>query len=197
MKSLASMKDLAPVEQIKAQWWMLGLWTIDEAALIMGGIDPDDCDPEDGRSFKSAERFAHQEAYKYARFAQRAIITAIAMGELSPFELWVHDPYSINFHEYKAEGGYVPSYDEVLSDKTCLIPKTLGVWLKSKGIKTFRQIVAERQAAGIQPAHDKQAAQVICIEHKPKHPTPALEVANEVSREIWDKQQAGGRPPKS
>ena len=197
MKSLASMKYLAPVEQIKAQWWMLGLWTIDEAALIMGGIDPDDCDPEDGRSFKSAERFAHQEAYKYARFARRAIITAIAMGELSPFELWVHDPYSINFHEYKAEGGYVPSYDEVLSDKTRLIPKTLGVWLKSKGIKTFRQIVAERQAAGIQPAHDKQAAQVICIEHKPKHPTPALEVANEVSREIWDKQQAGGRPPKS
>lgn len=57
--------------------------------------------------------------------------------------------------------------------------------------------MAERQAAGIQPAHDKQAAQVICIEHKPKHPTPALEVANEVSREIWDKRQAGGRPPKS
>ena len=78
------MKDLAPVEQIKAQWWMLGLWTIDEAALIMGGIDPDDCDPEDGRSFKSAERFAHQEAYKYARFAQRAIITAIAMGGAFP-----------------------------------------------------------------------------------------------------------------
>ena len=25
MKSLASMKDLAPIEQIKAQWWMLGL----------------------------------------------------------------------------------------------------------------------------------------------------------------------------
>lgn len=100
-------------------------------------------------------------------------------------------------HEYKAEGGYVPSYDEVLSDKTRLIPKTLGVWLKSKGIKTFRQIVAERQAAGIQPAHDKQAAQVVCIEYKPKHPTPALEVANEVSREIWDKQQTGGRPLKS
>lgn len=111
------------------------MWTIDEAALIMGGIDPDDCDPEDGRSFKSAERFAHQEAYKYARFARRAIITAIAMGEPSPFELWVHAPYSINCHEYKAEGGYVPSYDEVLSDKTRLIPKTLGYGLKAKVLK--------------------------------------------------------------
>ena len=24
MKALASMRDLAPIEQIKAQWWMLG-----------------------------------------------------------------------------------------------------------------------------------------------------------------------------
>ena len=203
MRQPATMKDLAPAEQIQMQWGMLGLWTIDEAALIMGGIDPDDCDAEDGRSFKSAERFAHWEAYKYARFARRAIVTAIAIGELSPFELWVYEPLNINYYESKAVGGYVPNYDEVLTDKTRLIPKTLGVWLKSKGIKTFRQIVESRQTICAIPAPMRQEAittappVVAYIEHKPKHDTPALEVANEISREIWDKQQAGDRPPKA
>lgn len=203
MRQPATMKDLAPAEQIQMQWGMLGLWTIDEAALIMGGIDPDDCDAEDGRSFKSAERFAHWEAYKYARFARRAIVTAIAIGELSPFELWVYEPLNINYYESKAVGGYVPNCDEVLTDKTRLIPKTLGVWLKSKGIKTFRQIVESRQTICAMSASMRQEAittappAVAYIEYKPKHDTPALEVANEISREIWDRQRAGDRPPKA
>ena len=112
MQEQATLKDLAPIEQIK-YWQMLELWTIDEAALIMAAIDPDDCSPEDGRNFQSAGRFAHREQYKFACIARKAIVSAIATGELSPFELWCEDKANINYQQWKAQAGYVPSYDEV------------------------------------------------------------------------------------
>ena len=143
MREQATLKHLAPIEQIR-YWQMVELWTIDEAALILAGIDPDDCSPSDGKSFESAGRFAHWEQYKYACIMRRALISAIAVGELSPFELWLQDLECINYNQYRAQPGHVPDCDEVIAEKTRIKPKTIGVWMRNKGHKTFRQIVGGR-----------------------------------------------------
>ena len=178
-------------------WGMRGLWTVNEAALIIAAIDPDDCAAEDGRSFEAAQRFSHWEQNKYARIMRDSLIDAVVLGELTPFELWI-GRYDSGFNgaewaEYKADAGYAPARAEILPDKTCLIPKTIGVWMRGKGHKSLRQIVADRANATPPPPLPVQ------IEYRPLEPrysTPEFEAACEVVKEFWNNQQAGVKPPK-
>ena len=119
-------------------WGMRGLWTVNEAALIIAAIDPDDCAAEDGRSFEAAQRFSHWEQNKYARIMRDSLIDAVVLGELTPFELWI-GRYDSGFNgaewaEYKADAGYAPARAEILPDKTCLIPKTYGCGAKGTNL---------------------------------------------------------------
>ena len=194
MREPAKLKDLTPVEQIR-YWHMLGLWTIDESALIMAAIDPSDCNTRYSQEFESASKFAHWEQFKFANIARRSIISAIAMGELSPFELWIGGKGSrISI----APPGYVPSYDEVETAKTRIKPQALGVWLRNKGHQTFRQIVQDRTLNCL--ADDAPPApllQIECRQYRPRYDNPALTVANCISADIWDKVEPNEIPPKT
>lgn len=94
MKLPITLKDLAPIEHIKL-WTYKELWTIDEAAYILAGIDPDDVKISESTNWESAPpKYAHSYQIKFYNAMRRAITTAIEVGTLSPFTLWIEDENS-------------------------------------------------------------------------------------------------------
>lgn len=130
---------------------------------------------------------------------RKAILSGIATGTLTPFELWIKYEDNLNGdYVEKVPNTQAVSMSEIVTTRTTLIPKAFGIWLQKKGELTLR----ERLTRGliIQPENAISEPQTILqIEYQelaPLYDTPEFAAACQVIREFWNKYDGKGKPPK-
>lgn len=170
-------------------WRLVPLLTLEQAALLWGGIDPAKLD------FNQLH-LAHEEKARMARIALQAFAGGIVLGTLSTHATYLFD---------NAGGIYLKNDNfpfligEIDIKNTLVMRDVIIKWAAKNNVKSLKMIAAERNGAA-QAEAIKQPETVLQIEYrpyKPKYENHALEVAIEISQEIYDHTEAGGKPPKS
>ena len=182
-------------------WRHVELLTVKQAALLWAGVDPVFC-----KSIYDLAKTS-REQYRIAYTFQQAILSGICTGTLSANDIYVFDrnddspfPEPIPYTE-----SILPSINDI--DPSCTTVKTISItsWATKKDFLSIRQIAAikERQEATTkfevnQSIKNQQATTVVHqIAYQSKHDNPSMEVLHEISRQVWDKVDKGGAPPKA
>lgn len=194
MEKPLTLNDLAPLHDIRL-WGFKELWTLEEAAYIVAGIDPNDVKTSVNSNWESAPpKFAHSYQIKFYNAILGAITTSIEVGTLTPFSLWV-DTNGWGDGIAKVPNNQAVSAFEIITTRTTIQPKAFGIWLRNKGIKTLREELV--QAALI--TTETTPAQNNLLELNPFEPvydTPEFDAACEVIKEFWNEYDGRGKPPK-
>lgn len=194
-----TLNDLAPLEEIKLHA-MKELWTIEDAAYIAAGIDPDSVkDSESAEGESIPPTFAHPYQLKFYRAMRGAILSGIATGTLTPFDLWIKYEHHLNgYHVEKVANTYAASMNEIVTTRTTLNPKAFGIWLQKKGELTLRE---QLKRGLISPPENviSEPQTILQIEYQeltPLYDTPEFTAACQVIKEFWNKYNGAGKPPK-
>lgn len=184
-----------------SDWQITPILTIEQAALLWGGIDPAYCP-----NVVSARR-EHTERYRRAVIARQAFVSGIVLRTLQ-----VHELFLINFNgSYPAnQAKDIFSFEDVDTDRTTVQTMVITEWAKKQNVLSLRQAVTERdkkererkeredfnewvKAGAVHPEP------VLQIEYKPLEPlyeTPEFETACMVVKTFWNEQPQGVKPPK-
>lgn len=179
-------------------WGAVEILTIDEAALLWGGIDPVYC-----RHFSDAEKYRYEQ-YQQAFTARRAFLSGISLGTLPTNELWCID---YRGESYLHADKQLPSINEIDSSATTVNSQALISWAEKKRVRTLKQaMTAYAKNQQEQKRHrefikyiEEQTNDPALIEYKPLEPvysTPEFEAACDVVQKYWNAFDGKGKPPK-
>lgn len=197
--SLSDLEDLS-------DWRIAPILTIEQAALLWGGIDPAFC-----HDFSDAARY-HPAQVRRAVIARQAFLGGIALKTLTVHELYL---FNWNGEPYKAEPNNADfTFEDIDTKRTTVMTQVLTAWAKRQGCTSLRQALQQKEkdekeqarrkefdewveAENKKEAESKQPLKIEYLPYKPKHDNPRLETAIEISREVYDPVKPGERPPKS
>nr|DAS85685.1 MAG TPA: hypothetical protein [Caudoviricetes sp.] len=180
-------------------WGAVEILTVDEAALLWGGIDPAYC-----RHFSDAEKCRYEQ-YQQAFIARRAFLAGISLGTLPTNELWC-----INYQgdSYLHVDKQLPSITEIDTSATTVNSQALISWAEKKRVKTLKQAMSayakyqreQKERREFEKLIKNEASQhPASIEYRPLEPnynTPEFETACEVIKKYWNSFDGRGKPPK-
>lgn len=180
-------------------WKLTPILSLQQAAFLWGGIDP-----AFTADWETAKR-VHPQQYQRAYIAQQAFLGGIVQRTLTAFEL-VLCGYNYGDRYVADQKSDRFSIDEICPIGTLVLRDVITEWARREQCLSIRQVLQqERRRQNAPPPPPVQhlptpaPEPVRLIEYQPYQPThenPALVIAMQLSSEIWDKQQAGVRPPK-
>lgn len=197
--SLSDLEDLS-------DWRIAPILTIEQAALLWGGIDPAFCN-----NLNDANRY-HPAQVRRAFIARQAFLGGIALKTLT-----VHELYLFNWdgHPYKADLRDADfTFEDIDTNRTTVMTQVLTAWATRQGCTSLRQALQQKEkdekeqarrkefdeyieAENKKEAEKQQILKIEYLPYRPRHDNPRLETAIEISREVYDRVEAGERPPKS
>lgn len=180
-------------------WGAVEILTVDEAALLWGGIDPAYC-----RHFSDAQEYRYEQ-YQQAFIARRAFLSGISLGTLPTNELWC-----INYHgdSYLHVDKQLPSITEIDTSATTVNSQALISWAEKKRVRTLKQTIAtyaknlreQKERYEFDKFIKNEASQppalIECKPVEPVYDTPEFEAACEVIKKYWNNFDGRGKPPK-
>lgn len=177
-----TLKDLPDL----SLWYNVPLLTIEEAALLWGGIDPTFARFNDLNGY-------HPEQIKNARIAARTFTSAITLKTLTAHEIYINvsatgEPMRAvpNFFEF--------NFWDISVEYTTVMRDVLIDWAKRNMLYSLRQRIV---LAGGEQNKQQLPKQTIIeyIPYKPRHENPSVETVIELSC-MWDTKQPSGKYPK-
>lgn len=190
---LSDLEDLS-------DWRIAPILTIEQAALLWGGIDPTFC-----RDFSDAARY-HPIQMRRAFIARQAFLGGIALKTLTVHELhlfnWQGEPY-------KAEQNNADfTFEDIDIKRTTVMTQVLVTWAKRQGCTSLRQDLQQKEKENAKKEFDawikaedqkENSKPILNIEYKPLEPvynTPEFEAACDVVEKYWNGFDGVGKPPK-
>lgn len=174
-----SVKDLPDVYV----WRMPAFLSLERAALLWGGINPT------FTTLQEAKDREHPQKYNWAYVTLQALLAATVLKTLRIYNLVLfHEGYGTVLVNQQNTDFTV---NDICASETMVLRDVLIEWARREPCPTLRQYLEQQQTAPLNTTP--------LIEYQPYQPThenPALVIAMQLSSEIWDKQQAGVRPPK-
>lgn len=178
-------------------WKLSPILTIEQAALLWGGIDPF------FHTFETIKTAVHPMQCRRAAIARQAFLSGIVLKTLTVHELFLYDQRAE--WTYRAEQKTADySIGDIDISQTLVMTNVLIAWAIKQGVMGLgyelrqKELEAAKQQAG-QQADGQPAPPVLQIEYRPletKYPTPEFEAACEVVKAYWNNQEAGIKPPK-
>ena len=177
-------------------WRLSPILTIEQAALLWGGIDPF------FHTFETIKTAVHPMQCRRAAIARQAFLSGIVLKTLTVHELFLYDQR--NEWTYRADPKTADySIADIDISQTLVMTNVLIAWAIKQGVTGLGYDLRQKELeAGEQQAKqqaDGQTAPVLQIECRPlepRYPTPEFETACEVVKEFWNKQPEGVKPPK-
>lgn len=184
-----------------SDWGKVPILTIDQAALLWGGIDP--IFHSDIHFIEQLEckinKSIHIEQYRRAIIAKQAFCGGIILKTLQVHDLYLFDN-SGNFREiYKAnQTTDAFSFADIDTSRTTVSSMVLIAWAEKANCTTLRQTLKQREKQELQAVLNAPPplVQIEYKQYKPKHYNPELETAIEINQEIYDQCEEGVKPPK-
>lgn len=171
-----------------SDWGLAPILTIEQAALLWGGIDPAFC------RFENAG-MEHPQKYRRAYIAMQAFCGGIVLKTLQVHELFLIHYNGESYRANQAQGEF--SIEDIDCQRTTVQKMVLLSWAKKEQCLTLKQTLtkqAKKEIANIPPPEN-----IITIEHKPLEPvynTPEFDAACEVIRKYWNEYDGRGKPTK-
>lgn len=182
-------------------WGQIEILTIDEAALLWGGINPMLC-----KEFNVASTYPLRQ-YEQAFIARRIFVSGISAGTLAPHELWCYrvDEDGHKYALYQHFDKQLPSMQDISTRDTTVLTAALISWTEKKKVRTIKQMLAEENktstvsklATNNSKATKPQDSGVPSLNYKPKHDNPAYDVLVSIMKDYYDTIPEGGKPLKS
>ncbi len=182
-----------------SDWRFVPILTIEQAALLWAGINPAFYNFRDSHLFHPTQ-------------ASRAFIARQAfLGGIMVKTLTVHELHFFNWRgeTYRADASVENfTFEDVDIQRTTVMAQVLIAWAKRQDCTSLREDLRKQEQAEKERQSRKefddfveaQSKQVLQIEYRPlepKYTTPEFTVACEIVAEIWNKQEAGVKPPKA
>ena len=172
-------------------WGGVPIITIEQAALLWGGIDPAfTCDTREAKR-------CHPEQYQAAMIAKQAFLGGIVMKTLEAYELYLCD-FNNSYRADQRQESF--TFEDIDTRRTIVQTNVLIEWAQRRNIETMRQKLTRKEAilaTANFPCVKEMEREKLVIEHRPlepRYPTPEFEAACEVVRERWNKQEEGVNP---
>lgn len=187
------------------QWSLVKLISIDQAAFLMAGIDPNDMNKnKQGNWINTNQQYTSFQFNSFKTYKQ-AIVSALLLGEISAYsKIWVFNCSDNSIAISENNLAYC-GINDIDTEKTVLQTSVFIQWLNRQEIKTMRQILKQNALTQNQAATDKppitnqepiKQTEPLLLDYKPKHHNPALETVLEVSREYYDSIEQTDKPIK-
>ncbi|MDO4642012.1 MAG: hypothetical protein Q4A84_10005 [Neisseria sp.] len=176
-----------------SDWKLPPLYTIEQAALLWGGIDPSTIS-----NFQEAEKIAHPAQYRRACIARQAFLSGIILRTLTVQQLFLVNDFNGSLYPANQKTDSF-SIDEVCISQTLVMRDVLIEWAKREQCYTLRQTLSKNKTPQVKTETITQPETTLKIESKPlqpSYPTPEFEVACTVVKEYWNKLEKGKKPPK-
>lgn len=188
-----------------SDWSLAPLLTLEQAALLWGGIDPA------FSSYDNVGKEHHEQQCRRAIIAMQAFLGGIVLKTLQVHELFLigedgwQNSYSYRANQAKDEF----SIRDIDPKRTTVQKMVLIAWAQKEDCLTLKQdlIKRERQMRGASDTERRIETQrqpestekpiIQLLDYTPKHPTPEYQVATEVIKEFYDPIPEGGKPPKA
>lgn len=177
-------------------WGVIPLISIEQAALLWGGIDPAfTCDTREAKR-------CHPEQYQAAMIAKQAFLGGIVMKTLEAYELYLCD-FNNSYRADQRQESF--TFEDIDTRRTIVQTDVLIEWAGRRNVLTIKQqLIRQAEMKRKKEFNDwiEQEAKPTekpVIEYRllePRYPTPEFEAACEVVRDRWNKQEEGVKPPK-
>lgn len=172
-----------------SEWKNIPIWTLDEAALLWGAIDPFELSPPTIKTAKIAyERGEiHRAQWRKAALALRAFTEAVCAGDVSFVDAWEeHEDYNSGPYDVHVMPGSLPNVNFILTGKTRIRQAALIKWAQQTGMIAIRSELRKLQVA-LPPAVTVLPPPVVekPLLAVPNYTTPALDLMNEHIHQHW------------
>lgn len=181
-----------------SDWGKVPILTINQAAMLWGGIDP---------TFYSNIRCIEQleceintnihiEQYRMAIVAKQAFCGGISLKTLQSHDLYLFNDFGDFYKANQTTDTF--SFTDIDTSRTTVSSMVLIAWAEKTNCTTLRQTLKQREKQELQTILNAPppTVQIEYKQYKPKHYNPELETALEISQEIYDKCEKGVKPPK-
>lgn len=182
--------DISDLEDL-SDWGIVPLLSLDQAALLWGGIDPV------GYSlFEKAKDFEHPEKYRKAHIAMQAFLGGIVLRTLTVHELWITNwNGEVCRIDQKADNF---TKEDISTAHTLVMRDVIVEWARRERCTTLRQDLMKKVGSHT-PAIHPPKKQPLQVEYRPLEPTyetPEFDVACTVIKDKWNAVPSDGIPPK-
>ena len=166
MNSHLTLSDLPDL----SDWRFAPIWTIEQAALLWGGIDPAFCD------FHQAER-EHHEKYRRAVIAKQAFLSGIVLKTLPVHELYIFDDDQWRYSSRANQNQDKFTFEDINIRRTTVMNMALINWAKAQNCQTLKKTLLDRdkerqRQENIRKVHE--FADVINAEEKQSEKSPSV-----------------------